>query len=139
MNNFKMQLKYGRDLELEVLEKIKIAFDSRDIKIPKNKFSLFNFIDDKNQVLYELKSRTNKYEAYPTTMIQESKVLNTSYKQIFLFQFTDGLYYIEYEPILFNTFEKKAYSQYRADKVDVNKLYFYIPIEELKFVSMTLK
>lgn len=139
MNNFKMQLKYGRDLELEVLEKIKIAFDSRDIKIPKNKFSLFNFIDDKNQVLYELKSRTNKYEAYPTTMIQESKVLNTTYKQIFLFQFTDGLYYIEYEPTLFNKFEKKSYSQYRSDKVDVDKLYFYIPIEELKFVSMALK
>jgi hypothetical protein len=134
MNNFKKMLKYGRDLELEVLPIIRNAFESNDIKMPKNKYSSYNYIDDKKEVLYELKARTNKYNAYPTTMIQEDKVLNTHYKQIFLFKFTDGLYYIEYDPELFNTFEKKIYSQYRADKVDVNKLYYYIPIEHLKRV-----
>jgi len=136
MDNYKSMLKYGRDLETEVLPIIKSAFQSNDIKVPKNKYSPYNFIDDKQQVLYELKSRTNKYMTYPTTMIQESKILNTHYKQIFLFKFTDGLYYIEYSPELFNTFEKKEYVQFRTDKVDVNKLYFYIPIDQLKRVLM---
>jgi hypothetical protein len=136
MDNFKSMLKYGKDLELHVLPIIRNAFGSNDIKQPKNKYSSYNFIDDKMEVLYELKARTNKYNKYPTTMIQEDKILNTHYKQIFLFHFTDGLYYIEYDPELFKTFEKKEYSQYRSDKVDVHKLYYYIPIEELKRVLM---
>jgi hypothetical protein len=136
MNNFKSMLKYGRNLENEVLPIIRNAFDSKDIKFPKHKYSSYNFIDDVKEVIYELKARTNKYETYPTTMIQEDKILNTHYKQIFLFHFTNGLYYIEYDPVLFDTFEKKEYSQYRTDKVDVHKLYYYIPIEHLKRVLM---
>lgn len=136
MNNFKQMLKYGRNLENEVLPIIRNAFESRDIKFPKHKYSSYNFIDDVKEVLYELKARTNKYETYPTTMIQEDKILNTHYKQIFLFHFTNGLYYIEYDPVLFDTFEKKEYSQFRTDKVDVHKLYYYIPIEHLKRVLM---
>jgi hypothetical protein len=97
-------LKYGRNLENEVLPIIRNAFESRDIKFPKHKYSSYNFIDDVKEVLYELKARTNKYETYPTTMIQEDKILNTHYKQIFLFHFTNGLYYIEYDPVLFDTF-----------------------------------
>jgi len=136
MNLFKESLKYGKQKEVEVLPHIKEYFNSKSIKIPKNKYSTYDFIDDDNEVIYELKSRTNKYNQYPTTMIQEDKILNTHYKQIFLFNYIDGLYYIEYDETLFNEFDKKKYSQYRTDKVDVFKTYIYIPIDKLKQIIL---
>jgi hypothetical protein len=136
MNLFSESLKYGKTKEIEVLPLIKDHFNSDYIKIPKNKYSTYDFIDDTNEIVYELKSRTNKYNQYSTTMIQEDKILNTHYKQIFLFNYIDGLYYIEYDKTLFNEFDKKKYSQYRTDKVDVFKNYIYIPIDKLKQIIL---
>ncbi len=86
---------------------------------------------------YELKSRANEYRKYPTTLVPLDKLVSD--KMIFLFSFTDGLYYIEYSKELFDTFEVKKYVRApRVDIKDVRKDYLFIPIEELTLIPRHL-
>lgn len=83
----------------------------------------------------EIKSRTNRYSQYPTTMIQKSKFdyarLQTK-PVYFVFAFTDGIYYIQYTPELFDTFESGVFQRPgRIDKTDLRQVYVYIPITSL--------
>lgn len=52
---------------------------------------------------FEMKSRRNNKDTYPTTMIPKNKVRHPN--TIFLFNFYDGVYYIHYDKDLFDTFE----------------------------------
>lgn len=60
------------------------------------KYEIFDFYNDKLAI--ELKTRTNTYDKYPTTIIGYNKVeegfkaIEKGQKVIFLFGFTDGLY-----------------------------------------------
>jgi uncharacterized protein YeeX (DUF496 family) len=77
-----------------------------------------------------LKTRNNKYNKYPTTLLPLDKIISNN--MIFLFSFQDGLYYIKYDKILFHTFEIKKYVRnIRNDYNDKLKDYLFIPIEKL--------
>lgn len=83
----------------------------------------------------EIKSRTNRYDQYPTTMIQQSK-FDYARKQTkpvyFVFAFTDGVYYIQYNSEVFDTFESGYFQRPgRIDKIDKRQVYVYIPITSL--------
>jgi len=83
----------------------------------------------------ELKTRTNKYRQYPTTLLPYSKILHAASsprKTIFAFNFTDGLYYIEYDSKLFSTFTTNEFQRDdRQDHRDRQQEYIYIPIKHL--------
>lgn len=83
----------------------------------------------------EVKSRTNRYAQYPTTMIQKSK-FDYARKQTkpvyFVFAFTDGVYYIQYNSEVFDAFETGMFQRPgRIDKTDMRQVYVYIPITSL--------
>lgn len=88
--------------------------------------------DFKNQHFnIEIKSRKNTYSAYPTTLITCNKIVEEPNKRLyFIFNFTDGVYYIRYKKALFDTFEKKMFS--RINQAYDEKEYLYIPIQYLK-------
>jgi hypothetical protein len=120
----------GLKKEGEVLPIIKTYFD-RDIQKCTERYAKYDFFDEKYK--YELKSRNNTYDKYPTTLICADK---TCKRIIFLFHFTDGLYYIKYRKSKFNTFEKKMFVRNkRSDYDDLEKEYIYIPIEHLKKIN----
>lgn len=127
-STFKTDYSYGIAKENEVLGHL-ITFFNRDIVKSKERYSNYDFSDDIYK--YELKSRRNKYNSYPTTMIP---LLKCKPNTILLFNFTDGLYYIEYDKEKFEKFEKKYFSIDRCDKIDVHKQYYYIPIGELQCI-----
>jgi len=125
---FKRDYKNGMEGEREVLPIIK-EFFKRDIKATTYKFDTFDFYDEEYK--YELKTRTNAYSQYPTTLISTNKITDNT-KMIFLFNFTDGLYYIEYEKTLFDTFERKMFVRNkRSDYVDKLREHLFIPITHL--------
>jgi hypothetical protein len=68
-------------------------------------------------------------------MIAEDKIIHDNI--ILLFNFIDGLYYINYEENkeLFKTFEKKLFKRYRPNIKDIEKNYLYIPINHLKKIE----
>jgi hypothetical protein len=132
MNSFKKDYVFGKAQEDEVLLKIQNKFNDNIVK-SSSKFEKYDYKGDK--YYYELKSRNNKYNAYPTTLIDISKVVGDN--MIFLFNFTDGLYYIKYDKTLFDTFECKEFVRHkRYDFIDKPKPYYYIPIDKLTKIEL---
>jgi hypothetical protein len=125
--SFKADYAFGKSQEQLILPRIRSHF-SDTIEAEEDTFSISDFSGALYK--YELKSRTTKYNEYPTTMIPAHKV--NSENQIFLFNFTDGLYYIKYDPVKFATYDKKMFCRRaRTDHKDVPRPYYYIPIVDL--------
>jgi hypothetical protein len=84
-----------------------------------------------NGTRIELKSRRNKYNDYPTTLMPVHKcVCEKLCPNIFVFNFSDGLYYLEWNADKFKTYETKMILYKRFGRMDYN-LHYMIPIEEL--------
>lgn len=131
MVHWEASYKYGKAKELDILPLLR-AFFKRDIQQYPNQYDDFDFYDDLTE--YEVKSRTNTYSKYPTTMITRNKTQkNTLKKVILLFNFTDALYYIEYNAEQFSKYQTKMFSRAR-EKWD-EKEHIFIPIEDLKKVE----
>lgn len=118
---------YGRGKEGEVLDKMNDFFKD-NIKQTAERYDTKDYLGEKYK--YELKSRRNTYKAYPTTIIPTDKV-KEGVNYVFLFNFTDGLYYIYYSEELFKTFNQGTFQRRDGGQNNPNKIYWYIPIEYL--------
>lgn len=118
---------YGRGKEGEVLDKMNDFFKD-NIKQTAERYDTKDYLGEKYK--YELKSRRNTYKAYPTTIIPTDKV-KEGVNYVFLFNFTDGLYYIYYSEELFKTFNQGTFQRRDNGQNNPNKIYWYIPIEYL--------
>jgi hypothetical protein len=128
MRTFKEDYSFGTQQEDEILPLICKYFDDNIVK-SSCKNSVYDYKGTKNY--YEVKSRQNKYDAFPTTIIGANKVFSDN--QIFIFNFLDGIYYIQYDEKLFSTFEKKPFVRNaRCGIVDKLQLYYFIPCVRLK-------
>ena len=136
INSLRKSRDEGFNKERQVLERLN--------KIAKNKFykttdffNHFDFMTKDGKYNIELKSRNNTYNKYPTTIINIEKIrhikaakLEHPHKRFyFLFNFSDGLYYIKYKSKIFNDFNIKNIN--RHDR-DIIKLHVEIPITKLK-------
>ena len=118
---------FGKEKEIELEDRISEFFN--DVLHPsKNRFCAYDWMGASG-IKYELKSRKNAYEVYPTTMVPADKVREG--RTIFLFSFTDGFYYIEYDKEVFSTFKCEEFRRWRKGTRDIEKPYYYIPIEKL--------
>ena len=123
---------YGKVQEDKVYPVIKEYFDADTITQSKGQYAKYDYIGD--GVNYELKSRTNKYDAYPTTMLTCNKFPTTKdTRLICLFNFTDKLAFIEYDEEKFHTFTTALFS--RAGCCWDEKNHIYIPIEDLTVIK----
>lgn len=130
--NFKTDLEFGLKRENNVLEKIKKYFNDATITKTTDKYCKYDFIS--STCKYELKSRKNKYKTYKTTILPTHKIIDG--KQIFLFNYFDGLYYIEYDKEVFDRFEKIEMTDYRSGRCGQIALHYSIPIELLKEIKI---
>ena len=132
--SFLQDYKFGIQKQSEVLKIIKKYFKDESIIEYKDNFSKHDFVGSGKT--FELKSRTNHYNTYPDTLLPRDKILKgCRNKQIFLFNFTDKLTYIEYDEKLFEKFKCNPFRRIqRKDILDKEKLYYYIPINELKII-----
>lgn len=130
----KNDIEFGLEQEDKKLPLLRSFFSSK-MKKETNKFAKYDYYTKKTY--YELKSRNNKYDTYPTTMIATDKVIpDCDRRQRFVFNFTDGVYYITYNKELFD--EKVEIKMGgRNDRGQYEyKPYFYIPIYLLKKVEV---
>jgi len=129
--------KKSKNNEIKILNIIQNFFNL-DIKLFENKYSPFDYYS--NDVLFELKSRYNKYNKYETTMIPYHKIMmnKENKKMIFLFLFYDGLYYYEYNENDYlnnDIFIKYNHlSRYDRGKNEIND-YLFINIKILKLID----
>jgi hypothetical protein len=135
MRSFIQDYKYGISKQTVILSHIKKFFNDDTIKELESKFSKHDYIGTGKT--FELKSRTNTSYLYPDTLLPADKILDTNDKQIFLFNFTDKLAYIEYDKTLFNKFKCVPFRRHqRSDFNDKEKLYYHIPISQLKTICL---
>jgi hypothetical protein len=129
--SFNTDLSYGLEREKLVLEKIKKYFNDDSITKTTDKFCKFDF--ESPTCKYELKSRKNKKTTYPTTIIPCHKVVDG--KLIFLFNFTDGLTFIEYDKETFDRFNTFEMTDYRTGRYGQTANHYSIPIELLREIN----
>lgn len=129
MASFKTDYEFGKKCEDDIFASINLFFNDNIIK-SSSKYQKYDYKG--NKCYYELKSRNNNHNSYSTTLIPYNKIMENE-KQIFLFKFNDGLYYIEYDPLLFSNFDLKYFVRNRRiDYNDKMSMYYYIPIDKLK-------
>lgn len=117
---------FGRDKENQILTSMENFFKD-NIKQTKERYDTKDYLGEKFK--YELKSRRNCYSAFSTTIIPIDK--GTGENVVFLFNFTDGLYYINYDKEIFSNFKTGLFQRKDGGQNNPNKLYYYIPIEKL--------
>lgn len=125
---FEKRYEFGKSSEEEILPIIKEFFKDNTIEPTINKLDRYDYKSKSKN--FELKTRTNKYNDYPTTMIGLDKCEINS---ILLFKYTDGIYYIEYNEEQFKKYQIKKFTKY-VQKKD----YIYIPISDLKIIKQTI-
>ena len=130
--SFKLDYKKGIKNEFNLLNKL-IKIDN-SIKKTNNPMCAIDFYS--KSFLYELKTRNNQLNTYPTTMIGLNKLLfadKLNKPLIMIFSFTDGDYYCKYSKNhKLNFTVNKFVRNYRGDFKDKLADYVYIPISELK-------
>lgn len=127
-------LKFGleqEDIILPILEKYFID----KIQHTKDKYCKYDFKGEKFN--YELKSRKIKHNQYNTALLGYNKKPNDKKPQYFIFNYTDGIYYIKYDEKVFNTFDVKEFQRNRRiDYNDVLKPTYFIPYEKLTKIEV---
>jgi hypothetical protein len=131
LRSFKDDYAAGIAIESDLKSMLEFKFVDKLIKTGR-----YDTLDYEGERCFvEIKSRTNRYAQYPTTMIQQSK-FDYARKQTkpvyFVFAFTDGVYYIQYNSEVFDAFESGYFQRPgRIDKTDRRQVYVYIPITSL--------
>jgi hypothetical protein len=134
MVHFPKWYAFGKVQEARVLPVIREKFQ-RDIKQNETQYAKYDFYDEDYN--YELKSRTFHYRKYDTTMIQLNKTCgctNDDRALMLLFNFTDGLYYIEYDKEKFDKYFRQQYSQVNESWDE--RPHLYIPIADLHLLHL---
>ena len=100
-----------------------------------NQWALFDFFNKSKTVYVEMKSRNNRHDTYATTIVGSNKIrwcTDPTKKYYFAFVFTDGIYYIQYDKTLFDTFECSDFVRNtRSGYEDRMAKYVFIPVSAL--------
>ena len=136
----KTDLKYGKTKEDKVLIRVKNTDKYKNAKSTKTEFTKYcpmDLICKDQKTFFEIKSRTNKWETYDTTIIGQDKIdwVKTNYptyKIILIFNFTDVLTYQIYRENRFNKYLRQDFVRDYRGCYDKKKPYVFIPIKDLK-------
>ena len=135
---YKNDKSFGTQNEIKFLNYLNTKLYPNDkFSMFKNGHSTMDFIN--SNIVAELKSRRNKYNQYPDTMVGQNKIeqAEASYKlkkdkqYKFFFLFTDGLYVWDFNPEQYTT--RLGGRNNRG--VDERKQYSYIDIKYLTFIT----
>lgn len=122
-------LQFGAAAQAEVLPRIR-EFFGEEIQPTPGKYDRYDY--ESSTAVYELKSRRNTRNHYPTTCIGSDKIDPKHPKQqVYLFHFTDGTFYIRYDSEVFSSFTSKPFARHRPGVDDRPKLYTYINVDRL--------
>lgn len=126
--SFQLDKRIGDIGETTILPKLQSHFNM-SIRKTTNAYEKFDYIDDAG-TKYELKTRRNRMDAFPTTLIPKHKVIDG--ELYFIFNFVDKVSYIKYDKELFDTFETRDLIDGRYDYERLGISHYLIPIGMLK-------
>jgi hypothetical protein len=134
VNKYSVDYAFGTCNESTLLSTIKSHFGN-DLECCPNKYSVVDFTSDTLNI--ELKSRRIKHNKYDTAMIGKNKIdylLNDNKRGIIIYNYLDGLYYVEITKENVNKFNLGKGGRWDRGREEVSDIY-YIPVEMLKLIS----
>ena len=142
MRSLAEDLKFGLKNEEAVsgvLKTLSVMYDEAEFintkELYKDYYYPFDFEGTTHKTAVEMKSRRNKKNTYPTTIIPVAKVMTNGVRQLFMFKFTDCITYIEYDKAVFDKFVVSDITTERYGARDVPKPHFHIPVGLLLDIS----
>lgn len=129
----KADLDYGLPKEDPVIKRLSEYFNE-NVEKETYQYSPFDAFSETTK--YEIKSRRNRYLQYPTTIIPVDKTQRIQGRLVFVFNFTDGLYYIVYDKEAFAKYEIRDVEAVRKGGIRTLKPHFFIPIKDLIQISI---
>ena len=115
-----------------LLPKLRQFFNDNTIIATESKYGKFckwDFEGDTGS-RFELKTRRNRKNAYPTTLLPIHKVVEGK-KQYFIFNYIDKISYIEYNEELFKTFQQQELIDGRYNFYKEPITHLHIPVNLL--------
>jgi hypothetical protein len=134
VRSLKNDISFGLLNQTIVIDSLREYFNDDIIEIIEDKYSQYDAIS--STTLYEIKCRRCSYMQYDTTIVPVHKTKNIQQRLLFIFRFTDGLYYIEYDHNLFDTFEQKYITVYRQGCSPRPVKHYLIPIDLLIKINL---
>jgi hypothetical protein len=119
-------LKFGFAQESQVIDKLSNYFN--ETCEPTSRYCKWDAISPSAK--YEIKSRRNKHDTYPTTIIPVDKT-DVEGKLYFVFHFIDGLYFIEYNKETFSNYEIQEIGAVRGGGLYTLKPHYLIDVADL--------
>ena len=116
---------YGLSKQPLVVETLTKYFDE-PITETKHKFCRYDAYSTTTK-------RRCRYKTFATTIVQ---VQDVTERLVFVFHFTDGLYYTVYDADLLVTFKQEVITYYRTDGSNEPVLHYMIPIEQLHRIEI---
>jgi hypothetical protein len=132
LNVLNNDYQFGTKNEVSVINYLEKYF-RENITKSKDRYCAYDAFSENTK--YEIKSRRNKYSTYPTTIVAVNKIRTTG-RLVFVFHFTDGLYYIEYSEDTFSNFKVQNVSAIRKGGFKTETPHFFIPIDSLQRIEI---
>lgn len=127
---FNKDYEFGRKAEDDILGTLRTFFADPTITPSTDKYDRYDFTGAGRK--YELKTRRLTRQRFATTMLPVGKLMSENPEgNIFLFQFTDGLYYISYNAEQFSNFTVAPFCRQDRAGFDMEQEYIYIPVNLL--------
>lgn len=135
----KDDLSFGFNSE-EVNLKTLQSFFKTDLK-RQGGYATMDYTNDSKTLYIELKTRRIAHDQYPTSLIGINKVefcSDPNKQYYFVFCYNDGIYYIQYDKALFDTFERNTnyWRRARTDCYNYQQSVIYIPIDKLSKIEI---
>jgi hypothetical protein len=130
----------GLEAQKKLLPILRDFFKDDSIEETQDKFCPYDYIGLNKKL--ELKTRFIKHNQYKTAMLDSNKLSNITEgtKYYIIYNYQDGIYYIEYNKEQFCKYEQKDFQRTgRSDKTDINKKVLYIPYQDLKIINNNCK
>ena len=123
---------YGTAKEDGVIQHLQVHFKE---SIAKSVYQYSSYDAESENTKYEIKCRRIKHDTFKTTIIGCNKT-RTKGRLVFVFCYTNGLYYIEYNKEKFDTYDIKQVGAIRSGGLYTVEPHFEIPIEHLTRIDI---
>jgi hypothetical protein len=128
---FNKDYEFGRKAEQDILETLRTYFNDTTISPSTDKYDRYDYTSE-GGAKYELKTRRLTRNRFTTTMLPLGKLIKENpTNNIFLFKYTDGLFYIKYDAEIFSNFTIAPYCRQDRAGFDAEQDYIYIPVHLL--------
>ena len=134
MTSLRNDLAFGTNEEANLLSRLEGVFGK---KLERQLgYASMDYKSLEKPLYVELKTRRIRHDQYPTALISAHKVdfcKKSNSECYFVYQYTDGLFYIKYDEKVFESFWSGVYRRNEsADMVARDKQTVFIPVEHLK-------